>query len=73
MDYLETSKKNYIIAAKSNHSIQRIIDQSNNWIILDDGIEICEQNYKAKPWKKSRRMVVVRQKLKEKTNAPSKI
>ncbi|MEB3799844.1 hypothetical protein INQ45_01730 [Flavobacterium columnare] len=44
MDYLETSKKNYIISAKFNHSTQRIIDQSNNWIDLDGGIEICEQN-----------------------------
>ncbi|WP_421497685.1 hypothetical protein [Flavobacterium columnare] len=73
MDYLETSKKNYIISAKFNHSTQRIIDQSNNWIDLDGGIEICEQNYKTKFWKKSKRMVVVRQKLKEKPNAPSKI
>ena len=47
MDYLEKSTKNYIIAAKFNHPIQRIIDQSNNWILLDDGIQICEQNYQA--------------------------
>ena len=71
--YLEKSTKNYIIAAKFNHPIQRIIDQSNNWILLDYGIQICEQNYQAQSWEKPRRMVVVRQKLKERPNAAGKM
>ena len=73
MDYLEKSTKNYIIAAKFNNSIQKIIDQSNNWILLNDGIQICEQNYQAQSWEKPRRMVVVRQKIKERPNAPAKM
>ena len=73
LDYLEQTNRNYIIAAKFNHPIQRIIDKSNNWILLDDGIEICEQTYQSESWQKSRRMVVVRQKLKERPNAPGKM
>ena len=72
LDYLEQVSKNYIIAAKFNHPIQRIIDRSTNWVLLDDGIEICEQTYQSESWEKPRRMVVVRQKLKERPNAPGK-
>jgi hypothetical protein len=37
---------NFIIAAKFTHPIQRVIQASSNWIVLDTGIEICEQFYK---------------------------
>lgn len=73
LDYLEQTKRNYIIAAKFNHPIQRIIDKSNNWILLDDAIEICEQTYQSESWQKPRRMVVVRQKIKERPHAPGKM
>lgn len=73
LDYLEETNKHYIIAAKFHHPIQRIIDRSNNWILLDTGIEICEQNYKSEKWEKPRRMVVVRQKLKDRPAAPGKM
>lgn len=71
-DYLEQSSKNYIVAAKFHHPIQRIINQSSNWVLLDEGIEICEQNYQAQSWENPRRMVVVRQKFKERPQAPGK-
>ena len=41
--------------------------------MLDEGIEICEQNYQAQSWGKSIRMVVVRQNLKERPQAPGKM
>jgi hypothetical protein len=50
LDYLEHTSKKYIVAAKFNHPIQRIINQSHNWVLLDEGIEICEQNYQAQSW-----------------------
>jgi hypothetical protein len=73
LDYLEHTSKKYIVAAKFNHPIQRIINQSHNWVLLDEGIEICEQNYQAQSWDPPRRMVVVRQKLKERPKAPGKM
>lgn len=72
LDYLEQTNRNYIIAAKFNHPIQRIIDKANNWLLLDDGIEVCEQMYQSQSWEKPRRMVVVRQKINERPNAPGK-
>ena len=65
MRYVEGKEKplNYIIAAKFYHPIQRLIAGNENWIFLDDGIEIYEKQYQANDWKTSRRMVIVRQKI----------
>jgi hypothetical protein len=72
LDYLETKKMDYIIAAKFTHPIQRVIQASTNWIVLDAGIEICEQIYQSDSWKTSRRIVIVRQKIKDRPKAPGK-
>lgn len=72
MDYLEQAGRNYIVAAKFTQPIQRVIDSSNNWIVIDDGIEICEQQYQGKDWKEPRRMVIVRQKINVRPQAPGK-
>lgn len=56
----------YIIAAKFTHPIQRLLHDCSNWIILDPGIEICEQMYLSNSWEKPRRMIVVRQKQNDK-------
>lgn len=72
LDYLEEKVMNYVIAVKFSQPIQRLIQSSTNWIILDTGIEICEQIYQSDSWKKPRRMVVVRQKIKDRPKAPGK-
>lgn len=73
LDYLEYTKPmDFIIAAKFTHPIQRLIHSSTNWVILDTGIEICEQMYQSDAWKTPRRMVIVRQKIKDRPQAPGK-
>lgn len=72
LDYLEQKAMDYIIAAKFTHPIQRIIKNSTNWIVLDTGIEICEQYYQSDAWKQPRRMVIVRQKIQERPKCPGK-
>jgi hypothetical protein len=62
----------YIIAAKFTQPIQRLIHDSKNWIVLDTGIEICEQMYQSESWQKPRRIVVVRQRIKDRPKAPGK-
>ena len=44
---LEQKVMDYIVAVKFIYPIQRVIQQSNNWIVLDTGIEICEQIYQS--------------------------
>lgn len=72
LEYLEIKLIDYIIAAKFTHPIQRIIHASNNWIVLDTGIEICEQMYQSDSWEKPRRMIIVRQRIKDRPQAPGK-
>lgn len=71
--YLEARSTDYIIAAKFTHPVQRLIANKRAWIKLEEGIEICEQDYKSDHWNKARRLVIVRQKINEKPNAPGKI
>ncbi len=72
LDYLEQKQLNYIVAAKFTHPIQRLIDKQEAWLRVDDGIEICNKTYQANNWEQARRIVIVRQKLDEKPNAPGK-
>ena len=72
LDYLENKKKDYIIAAKFTKPLQRVIGASTSWLTLDTGIEICEQLYKSDTWNEPRRIVMVRQRIKDRPNAPSK-
>jgi hypothetical protein len=72
LDYLEIKAMNYIVAVKFLHPIQRLIQASTNWIVLGTGIEICDQIYQSDSWQKPRRIVVVRQKIKDRPKAPGK-
>ena len=72
LDYLEFKKIDYIIAAKFLHPIQRLIAESNNWILLDTGVEICDMMYKSDSWEKDRRLVIVRQKIEDRPKATGK-
>ena len=72
MDHLEEENIDYIIAARFTHPIQKIIKASTNWIILDTGIEICEQMYQSESWSKARRIVIVRQRIKDRPKATGK-
>ena len=72
MSYLEAKPLNYIVAAKFYHPIQRLIAGNENWIFLDEGIEICEKQYQANDWKTERRMVIVRQKISVRPQATGK-
>ena len=72
LDYLEKKVLNYIVAVRFTHPIQRVIQQCNNWIVLDTGIEICEQMYQSDSWENPRRIVIVRQKIKDRPKATGK-
>ena len=73
LDYVEEKSIDYVIAAKFTHPIQRLIASNNsNWMVLDTGIEICEQMYQSESWSKPRRLVIVRQKIKERPQAAGK-
>ena len=72
LDYLEYKSIDYIVAARFTKPIQRLIHSSTNWLILDTGIEMCEQIYQSESWQTSRRIVIVRQRIKDRPQAPGK-
>lgn len=72
LDCLEEKKLDYVVAVKFSRPIQRLIADSKNWITLDNGLQICEQQYQSELWHNSRRIIIVRQKLSERPNAPGK-
>lgn len=72
LDYLEFKTMDYVVAAKFSAPIQRLIAANNNWILLDTGIEICEQMYQSNSWTKPRRLIIVRQRIKDRPKATGK-
>jgi len=71
-EYLEQKGIDYIVAAKFYQPVQQIISKQPAWMVIADGIEISELHYQATNWKKERRMVIVRQKIKDRPNAVGK-
>lgn len=73
-EHLENRDKpiSYIIAAKFYGPIQWAIKRQKHWWRLGEGIEIAETMYQSPSWKQSRRMVIVRQRVKERPKATGK-
>jgi hypothetical protein len=69
LEYLEQKQLKYIVAARFTHPIQQLIDKQDFWLQVDDGIEICDKQYQAESWQKSRRIVIVRQKISDRPKA----
>jgi Transposase DDE domain group 1 len=71
-EYLEKKTLAYIIAAKFYQPIQQMIAGNTVWLTVDKGIEIAEISYQGLDWDRPRRMVVVRQKIQDRPQAPGK-
>jgi hypothetical protein len=72
LDYVDAKTMDYVVAAKFSQPIQKLIAASTNWIVLDTGIEICEQVYQSQSWTKPRRLIIVRQRVKDRPKAKGK-
>lgn len=72
LSLLESQSLNYIVAARFYVPIQKAIALKQNWILLDEGIEICDTEYQAETWEEPRRLIIVRQKTSERPNAAGK-
>ena len=71
LDYLEQKEKpiNYVVAVKFYEPIQKMIAGVNSWLTVDEGIEISETTYQGQNWDKPRRIVLVRQRIKQRPKA----
>jgi hypothetical protein len=73
LEYLEQKVMNYIIAVRFYLPIQKMVALDQNWLEIDEGIEICDTEYQSPEWDVPRRLVIVRQRIKERPNAAGKM
>ena len=69
---LERRKMHYLIALKLNQPLQRALVEQTGWWLLDEGIEVIAFDYQAPCWEKPRRIVSIRQKTDERSEAKGK-
>jgi IS4 transposase len=72
LEFIEAKAMNYIIAARFYKPIQHEIARLQRWVKLEEGIEVSEMPYQSPSWDKPRRIVVVRQRIKDRPNATGK-
>ena len=72
LSFLEKKIFHYIVAVRMNAVIRRQMTGLTNWAVVDTGIGVSEFFYKAGEWEKERRIVVVRQNVKERPEAKGK-
>ena len=71
-EYLEKTKINYIIAAKFQSPLKRVIAKAEKWLMLAEGVEITENIFQCKDWETPRRIIIIRQKISKRPNATGK-
>jgi len=71
-EYLEGISLDYLVAVRFYIPIQKMISLKQNWLYVAEGIEICDTTYQSPEWEKPRRIVVVRQKVKDRPKAAGK-
>jgi hypothetical protein len=69
LEELERRHLPYAIAVRMNKLVQHAIVGLTDWQPVDHGLEVAETRYLAASWKSSRRMVVVRERIRERPDA----
>jgi hypothetical protein len=73
LSYIEKKTIDYIVAVRFYIPIQRMISLEQNWLPVDEGIEICDTQYQSPEWDAPRRLVVVRQKIDKRPKAAGRM
>lgn len=73
MEWLEERKTEYIIAIKMYPTLKDAIKEKVKWIEKAEGIWVGELEYTGHSWEKSRRVVVVKQHIHLRPEAPGKL
>jgi hypothetical protein len=73
LSYIESKAIDYVVAVRFYIPIQKMISLEQNWLPVDDGIEICDTKYQSPEWDAPRRIVVVRQKINKRPKAAGRM
>jgi hypothetical protein len=66
---LEARDLPYVIVARMTRNLQREVAAIPKWTSITPGLEAGEMNYQAPGWKQERRIVVVREEIRERSEA----
>lgn len=69
---LEERKLHYIVAARLQQPLQRALVAQAGWWTLDEGIDLVSLDYKSARWDQPRRVVGIRQHIKQREAAKGK-
>jgi hypothetical protein len=72
MNFLHDRKIAYIISARLTQPLQHAMARQCKFWVIEPGLEMGEISYQAAGWKQARRIVVVRQSVKVRAQAPGK-
>jgi hypothetical protein len=74
-DFVEERSLKYMVVVRTNKIIRGIVRNINikDWKKIGEGIEIGETEYQARDWKKSRRLIIIRQNLEIRPDAQGKL
>ncbi len=70
---LEGKNLNYVIAARQQKPIRTEALAIKNWVTVERGLQVGSMEYKAVNWEKSRKIIAVRQSIKERPTAQGKL
>ena len=70
---VEAKKLPYAIAVKLNPRVKREIAGISQWREFGEGLEVGELAYKTHSWKRSRRMVVIRESIEQRPDAAGRL
>ncbi len=68
--FLEERGLSYIICARLNAILKNELLKTQTWVTLEGGVQVSEISYQAKSWHKARRLILVRQSVIIKHDAP---
>ncbi len=71
--YLEARLLPYVIAVRMNPHLRRVVAGLRQWTSFAPGLEAAETTYQAVGWKAPRRLVVVREELRQRPEARGKM
>ena len=69
LQHMEQQQLPYAIVARVTKHLQRELAGLRNWEELAPGLVVTEFNYQAPGWERTRRMVVIREEIRERKNA----
>jgi len=72
LKYLENRKLNYIVSVKFYPPVKQLLRNKQNWLRLDEGVEVATTEYQCPLWNKPRRLVLVRQNINYRPKATGK-